>query len=496
MAGPSNLAALLNSLQMGFRTLAIEQRSSEVWQVLRAVKTEFGKFGEALASVKKTLDNASNKIGQTEVRTRAMLRNLKSVEALPEADARLVLGGQSGQDADDRATPGRRTPAIPLWRRSHPPGVIPSRPAGAACCPAIQWISSCLRQSAVDIWSIASMGTAERHDPSSLDATGLAAAIADGQITASQAMREALERVAARNPDINAVCGLREDLGLSLAARTDEELAGLTRDGRRALLAERPFLGVPTLLKDLGTAALGLPMGSVLYGQVEWNVDAEIVVRYRRAGLIPFGRSTSAELGLSPLPNRRSTARPRRIPGSPVIAPAVPAGRGAALASGMVHIAHGSDGGGSIRIPASCCGVLGLKPSRGLMPLGPLRGRRLGRAGHRAHDDPVGARLRRRPGHQRRRRRGRALCRAGLARAILPRDRGGRGAGSARRRAAPHRLAQHDLRRRRDRSGSRGAVAEAASLFASLGHELETAAPPVGSEEVLSPMLPLIASAA
>ena len=106
MAGPSNLAALLNSLQMGFRTLAIEQRSSEVWQVLRAVKTEFGKFGEALASVKKTLDNASNKIGQTEVRTRAMLRNLKSVEALPEADARLVLGGQSGQDADDPGDAG------------------------------------------------------------------------------------------------------------------------------------------------------------------------------------------------------------------------------------------------------------------------------------------------------------------------------------------------------------------------------------------------------
>ena len=128
-----------------------------------------------------------------------MLRNLKSVEALPEADARLVLGGQSGQDADDPGDAGRRTPAIPLWRRSHPPGVIPSRPA-AACCPAIQWISSCLRQSAVDTWSIASMGTAERHDPSSLDATGLAAAIADGRTTASQAMREALERVAARIP--------------------------------------------------------------------------------------------------------------------------------------------------------------------------------------------------------------------------------------------------------------------------------------------------------
>jgi DNA recombination protein RmuC len=86
VAGPSNLAAMLNSLQMGFRTLAIEQRSSEVWQVLRAVKTEFGKFGESLASVKKNLEQASNKIGQTEVRTRAMLRNLRTVEALPEGE--------------------------------------------------------------------------------------------------------------------------------------------------------------------------------------------------------------------------------------------------------------------------------------------------------------------------------------------------------------------------------------------------------------------------
>lgn len=92
VAGPSNLAALLNSLQMGFRTLAIEQRSSEVWQVLRAVKTEFGKFGDALASVKKTLETASSKLGQTEVRSRAMLRNLKTLEALPDEQARQILG--------------------------------------------------------------------------------------------------------------------------------------------------------------------------------------------------------------------------------------------------------------------------------------------------------------------------------------------------------------------------------------------------------------------
>lgn len=97
VAGPSNLAAMLNSLQMGFRTLAIEQRSSEVWQVLRAVKTEFNRFGDSLAGVKKALDSASNRIGQTETRTRAMLRNLRAVEALPENQAAALLdaGGES-----------------------------------------------------------------------------------------------------------------------------------------------------------------------------------------------------------------------------------------------------------------------------------------------------------------------------------------------------------------------------------------------------------------
>ena len=103
VAGPANLAALLNSLQMGFRTLAIEQRSSEVWQVLRAVKTEFGKFGETLASVKKSLDTASSRIGQTETRARVMMRNLKSVEALPEEQATALLGPAQGEDVDTSA---------------------------------------------------------------------------------------------------------------------------------------------------------------------------------------------------------------------------------------------------------------------------------------------------------------------------------------------------------------------------------------------------------
>jgi DNA recombination protein RmuC len=100
VAGPSNLSALLNSLQMGFRTLAIEQRSSEVWKVLGAVKSEFNKFGDVLASVRKTLETASNKLGQTETRTRAMLRNLKSVEALPDLEAQRLLG----TEADDGVT--------------------------------------------------------------------------------------------------------------------------------------------------------------------------------------------------------------------------------------------------------------------------------------------------------------------------------------------------------------------------------------------------------
>lgn len=92
LAGPTTLAALLNSLQMGFRTLAIEQRSAEVWAVLGAVKTEFGKFGEALAHTKKKLDEASNSISKAETRTRQLSRRLKEVEALPVSESENLIG--------------------------------------------------------------------------------------------------------------------------------------------------------------------------------------------------------------------------------------------------------------------------------------------------------------------------------------------------------------------------------------------------------------------
>ncbi len=100
IAGPSTLSALLNSLQMGFRTLALEKRSSEVWQVLGAVKTEFGKFGEVLANTKTALEKAARNIDSAQVRARQMTRKLVSVEALP-TDAAQHLLGVDAADADD-----------------------------------------------------------------------------------------------------------------------------------------------------------------------------------------------------------------------------------------------------------------------------------------------------------------------------------------------------------------------------------------------------------
>ena len=93
LAGPTTLLATLNSLQMGFRTLALEKRSSEVWEVLGAVKTEFGKFGDVLAKTKKKLAEATSTIDAAEVRTRAMSRQLRSVESLPEHRSRQLLPG-------------------------------------------------------------------------------------------------------------------------------------------------------------------------------------------------------------------------------------------------------------------------------------------------------------------------------------------------------------------------------------------------------------------
>lgn len=112
LAGPTTLAALLNSLQMGFRTLAIERRSAEVWAVLGAVKTEFGKFGEALEATRKKLELATRSIDAAGVRTRQIERKLKSVEALPLSEAQEQLGqltelseGESVGEPTDKSDP-------------------------------------------------------------------------------------------------------------------------------------------------------------------------------------------------------------------------------------------------------------------------------------------------------------------------------------------------------------------------------------------------------
>ena len=101
LAGPTTLLATLTSLQMGFRTLALEKRSAEVWEVLGAVKTEFGKFGDVLEKTKKKLGEASDTLDAASVRTRAMARRLKTVEALPEAQVARLLPGLAGAAADD-----------------------------------------------------------------------------------------------------------------------------------------------------------------------------------------------------------------------------------------------------------------------------------------------------------------------------------------------------------------------------------------------------------
>jgi DNA recombination protein RmuC len=112
LAGPTTLVSILTSLRMGFQTLAIEQRASEVWRVLGAVKTEFGKFGDVLDKVKKQLNTASRTIEKTGVRSRAIERKLRSVEQLPETEASTVLPLSNASIVDDEEAEGTVTDAI------------------------------------------------------------------------------------------------------------------------------------------------------------------------------------------------------------------------------------------------------------------------------------------------------------------------------------------------------------------------------------------------
>ena len=191
-----------------------------------------------------------------------------------------------------------------------------------------------------------------------LDGLGLAAAIRAGDVTAAEVVDVAIRRIEARNPAVNAVVATRFDAARAEAARP---------------LPDGPFTGVPYVVKSLGGAVAGLPTsrGSRLFGDDVSTDDSLAVARARAAGVVVLGMTNTPELGKNGStepqfhgPTRNPYDTGRSAGGSS-------GGSAAAVASGMVPIAHGNDGGGSIRIPASACGLFGLKPSRGRVPHAP-----------------------------------------------------------------------------------------------------------------------------
>lgn len=195
-----------------------------------------------------------------------------------------------------------------------------------------------------------------------LDATALAAELARGAVSAEELLDQALEAVARLNPRLNAVVHLAE---------------APARAALRAGLPRGPFRGVPFLLKDLGCEAVDYPShnGSNLFRDTKYPVDSAIFARLRAMGLVTFGRTTAPEGGIGPATEAAVYGGPTRNPWNLDHTPGGSSGgAGAAVAAGIVAIAHGSDGGGSVRIPASSCGLFGFKPTRARLPDGPYAG--------------------------------------------------------------------------------------------------------------------------
>lgn len=195
------------------------------------------------------------------------------------------------------------------------------------------------------------------------DATGLAELIRSGQVSAGEVLEASLEAVGSDNPRLNAVVSLSEGRARA-AAEAGDPPAG-------------PLGGVPFLIKDLGVSVAGsvTTNGCRLFADgPPAQSDSEIVARYRRAGLVLVGRTNTPEFGLAPT-TEPDLFGPTRNPHDPDrSAGGSSGGAAAAVASGMVPAAHASDGGGSIRIPASCCGLFGLEPTRGRITFAPERG--------------------------------------------------------------------------------------------------------------------------
>jgi amidase len=202
-----------------------------------------------------------------------------------------------------------------------------------------------------------------------LDATAQADLIRDGEVSSVELVDAAIERIEALDEPLNAVVIRWFD---------DARTASATVDRRRHNGSSAgPFAGVPTLLKDLAAHSIGHPMTNGNKALREAmpisDHDTTLVARLRDAGLVSLGRTNSPELGSLPVTEPLAFG-PTRNPWSTEHTPGGSSGgAAAAVAAGMVPIANASDGGGSIRIPASCCGLIGLKPSQGRITMGPER---------------------------------------------------------------------------------------------------------------------------
>jgi amidase len=199
------------------------------------------------------------------------------------------------------------------------------------------------------------------HEYVACDALQLASLIRNGDVTSREVAGVAFEAIAALNPALNAIMETYADRQQGMAA---------------GVSANAPFYGVPFLLKDLAAHEAGRAQenGSRLFRGVVPQHDTDLMVKFRNAGLLNIGRTPSPEFGWNITTEPLLNGPVRNPWDTSLMAGGSSGGSAAAVAAGMVPIAHATDGGGSIRIPSACCGLVGLKPTRGRTPTGPDMG--------------------------------------------------------------------------------------------------------------------------